>query len=189
MIGAPSSPPLTVVKLGGSLLEAGRAKRWLAHWAAPTGAPVVVVPGGGVFADAVRDAQPRLGFDDGAAHAMAVLAMAQTAMVFHSWCPAWTLGHGVDALRRLAAQRRPALWCPTVLPDTPVGWHVTSDSLAAWLAAQLGAQRLVLVKSVAAPAGSGPAQWQAAGWVDAAFAEHAARFAGDVALLRWDAAF
>lgn len=179
--------PLTVIKLGGSLLEAGRAKRWLAHWAHAQRAPVVVVPGGGVFADAVRSAQPLLGFDDAAAHAMAVLAMAQTAQVFRSWCPAWALGHDVDALRQLAAQGRPALWCPTVLPGTAVGWHVTSDSLAAWLAAQLGAQRLVLVKSVVAPAGSGPAQWRAAGWVDEAFTEHAARFAGDMSLIPWDA--
>ena len=32
--------------------------------------------------------------------------------------------------------------------DVPASWDVTSDSLAAWLAGQLGARRLVLMKQV-----------------------------------------
>ena len=33
----------------------------------------------------------------------------------------------------------------------PANWHVTSDSLAAWLAARLNAKHLVLVKSARPP--------------------------------------
>lgn len=182
----PSRSSLTVIKLGGSLLEAGRARAWLTHWAARQ-VPVVVVPGGGPFADAVRSQQRVLGYDDRAAHRMAVLAMAQTACVFQSWCPAWQPGHDVDDLRALVGAGRPALWCPTVLPATAEGWQVTSDSLAAWLATQLDARQLLIVKSIAAPAGSPPAHWQAQGWVDAAFTDHLTPFSGKVALVRWDA--
>jgi 5-(aminomethyl)-3-furanmethanol phosphate kinase len=34
-------------------------------------------------------------------------------------------------------------------PEIPASWDITSDSLAAWLASRLAADRLVLVKSVA----------------------------------------
>lgn len=176
---------MLVVKLGGSLLDAQHARSWLTQLLTQS-QPVVVVPGGGVFANTVRDLQPRWGFDDAAAHHMAVLAMAQTACVFASWCPAWQLGHNVNQLTRLAQAGQPALWCPTELPPTPAGWHITSDSLAAWLAAELGAQHLVLVKSVHAPAHSEPSQWQASGLVDAAFPGYAARFNGRITLTRYD---
>src|SRR5262249_34381680 len=51
-------------------------KNWIDAVAAGAGR-VVVVPGGGPFADAVRTAQARMGFDDRAAHRMALLAMDQ----------------------------------------------------------------------------------------------------------------
>ncbi len=47
------------------------------------------------------------------------------------------------------------VWLPAAMlehhPDVAQSWDVTSDSLAAWLAAQMGAQRLILVKSCARP--------------------------------------
>lgn len=182
----PSSTPVTVVKLGGSLLSAARAKPWL-ETLAEAERPVVVVPGGGPFADQVRLQQPLLHFDDVAAHHMAVLAMAQTACVMQSWCPRWQLGHTVAELAGLIAQRQPALWCPTVLPDTPASWDITSDSLAAWLASALRADQLVLVKARAAR-GSTPAAWRDEGLVDAAFAGQAQAFGGTVRLVSHDTA-
>src|SRR5215510_16371000 len=67
---------VTVVKLGGSYAHAAELKPWLAAIAACAG-HVVLVPGGGPFADAVREAQARMGFDDRVAHRMALTAMAQ----------------------------------------------------------------------------------------------------------------
>jgi len=143
---------------------------------------VVVVPGGGPFADQVRSSQASLGFDDTAAHRMAVLAMAQTACVFQSWCPVWQLGHTPGELQALCGAGQPALWCPTVLPDTPASWHITSDSLAAWLALQLAAQQLWLVKS-RPPHSAEPSGWAAEGLVDVAFPAYAAAFGGPVRVL------
>ena len=70
---------LTVIKLGGSHAFAPHLQDWIEAIADCAGR-VVVVPGGGPFADAVRDAQPKMGFDDGAAHHMALLAMEQYGM-------------------------------------------------------------------------------------------------------------
>ena len=67
---------LTVVKLGGSLAFSDALRPWL-DALSQCARHVVVVPGGGPFADAVRAAQPRMGFDDRAAHHMALSAMEQ----------------------------------------------------------------------------------------------------------------
>jgi aspartokinase-like uncharacterized kinase len=52
-------------------------------------------------------------------------------------------------------------------PDIPESWDVTSDSLAAWLAAELAADALVLVKSVAVAPGSSVEELARRGVVDA----------------------
>ena len=67
---------LAIVKLGGSHATGPHLKDWLAAIAAEAGA-IAIVPGGGPFADAVRTAQASIGYDDRAAHAMALMAMAQ----------------------------------------------------------------------------------------------------------------
>ena len=67
---------LAIVKLGGSHATGPHLWDWLAAIAAEAGS-IAIVPGGGPFADAVRSAQASIGFDDRAAHAMALMAMAQ----------------------------------------------------------------------------------------------------------------
>jgi aspartokinase-like uncharacterized kinase len=141
-----------VVKVGGGLLAhvedfetvlamivaAGRERRLL------------VVPGGGPFADAVRDVDRRLRLSAAAAHWMAVLAMDQYAHLI-----ADRLAGGVVVVDRqavetaLEARRVPVLapfrWMRDADP-LPHGWDVTSDSIAAWIASATGANRVVLVK-------------------------------------------
>jgi probable H4MPT-linked C1 transfer pathway protein len=150
---------VTVVKLGGGLL-ADRAQ-WLAAVSAiaeaAAGHPLVVVPGGGPFADAVRDIDRRVGLSTGAAHWMAIAAMDQHAEMIVASLP--TGSRVVDAAGIAQAHRggqvpvlAPLQWLRAADP-LPHSWDVTSDSIAAWLTHTLGARRLVLIK----PAGaSGP---------------------------------
>ncbi|NIR60629.1 MAG: hypothetical protein GWO02_14520, partial [Gammaproteobacteria bacterium] len=70
-----------VVKVGGSLARCASLGRWIDVLATEGAGRVVLVPGGGVFADAVREAQARWGFNDVTAHRMAVLAMEQTGLM------------------------------------------------------------------------------------------------------------
>jgi aspartokinase-like uncharacterized kinase len=160
-----------VIKLGGSLWGSDRLPSWLEALAA---AKVVVVPGGGPFADQVRAAQGRWRFDDHAAHAMAILAMAQYGWMLTGICPKLRPASGFGELTAEIDAGRSAVWLPDLadLPESeiPASWDVTSDSLAAWLAGRLGVRRLLLVKSAALPGGSVPAErCVAAGWVDPAF--------------------
>jgi 5-(aminomethyl)-3-furanmethanol phosphate kinase len=166
---------VTVVKLGGSHAFAPHLGDWLDALAA-CGGRVVVVPGGGPFADAVRLAQERLAFGDGAAHHMALLAMEQFGCALASLGRGMTLSRSLAAIQRALQARLVPVWLPTAMvldaAGIPASWDVTSDSLAAWLAGRLRCRRLLLVKHVdALPAvGGGVQELAAAGIVDPAFA-------------------
>jgi aspartokinase-like uncharacterized kinase len=140
-----------VVKIGGSLGRDPLLKDWLEALVALGSGRVVVVPGGGAFADEVREAQFVWHFDDLAAHNMAVLAMAQMALLMHGICPALQLASDEGELRRAVQQARVPVWLPFAAlreeADELTHWGVTSDSLAAWLANRLNAEGLLLVKS------------------------------------------
>lgn len=143
---------LTVIKLGGSLMDCDELPAWLdAIQSLAMQTNVVIVPGGGKFADKVRESQSLYQFDDHAAHNMALLAMCQYAYLL------------VDRARELAIIQHaevalleqnsalPYLWLPTALlensEEIPASWDYTSDSIALWLATKLAADRLFLVKS------------------------------------------
>lgn len=142
-----------VVKLGGSLLGQPELKTWLSLLASQSDGRVVIVPGGGVFADAVRTAQPVGGYGDAAAHHMALLAMEQFGLVMQSLQPELVTATSELEIAERSWQHRAIIWMPRgmVLADETItmNWDVTSDSLAAWLAHKIGADRLVLVKHAA----------------------------------------
>jgi 5-(aminomethyl)-3-furanmethanol phosphate kinase len=138
-----------VVKLGGSFAYSDYLQEWIGALAACTGR-VVIVPGGGPFADAVRTAQIQMRFDDKAAHHMAVLAMEQYGRALASFNSALSLAGSAEAIRRDLAEKRVPVWMPSAMvlaaTDIAQSWSVTSDSLAAWLAGKIGAGRLWIVK-------------------------------------------
>jgi len=166
---------VTVVKLGGSYADAADLKPWLDAIAACAGY-VVLVPGGGPFADAVRDAQRRMGFDDRVAHHMALTAMDQYGCALMSLSQGLTRADSMEAIQAAADCGRIPVWAPAGMVlaagEIPASWDVTSDSLAAWLAGKIGAARLLLVKRVR-PAGPcvRAAELVARGLADAKFPE------------------
>ncbi|MHA7064421.1 amino acid kinase family protein [Azospirillum argentinense] len=176
-----SSAPLWVVKLGGSLWRAPELRRWLEILAAARRLRVVIVPGGGPFADAVRDAQPALGFSDRAAHRMALLAMEQYGTALADLEPRLTPARSLVDLR---GRPSPTVWMPLPLADNAdvaESWDVTSDSLAVWLAGALGASCAVLVKSAPLPdAVASVTQLVTEGIVDPALPDRMARYGGAV---------
>ncbi|HEV8393241.1 MAG TPA: hydantoinase/oxoprolinase family protein [Vicinamibacterales bacterium] len=140
----------TVVKVGGRLLALD-AELTAVLALLDRSACTLVVPGGGPFADAVRDAYARGAVDDEAAHWMAVLAMDQYAEVLTARMPrAMRVTSVPEAIGALASGRVPVLapsrWLRDVDP-LPHSWDVTSDSIAAWVAGQVRASTLILVKA------------------------------------------
>jgi aspartokinase-like uncharacterized kinase len=141
---------LTVVKVGGGLGR-GAGDDALLALCATIGElgerhPLLVVPGGAWFADAVRAADRRFGLPAATSHHMAVLGMEQFG---------WLLSELIPGAERCAEPARvPAGRTAVLLPaalaldSLPASWQVTSDSIAAWVAVRAGAGRLVLVKEV-----------------------------------------
>ena len=164
-----------VVKIGGSLSTNPMLPAWLDLLAECGGGRVIVVCGGGTFADEVRRAQAHWQIGDLSAHNMAVLAMAQTAYLMHGLNPALRLTRSQSEIRRVLHKGQTALWLPFELqrkhPDARTNWEVTSDSIALDLAHRLNAERLVVVKSCEIDPTLNLAQLAAAGIVDQRFGE------------------
>jgi aspartokinase-like uncharacterized kinase len=125
-------------QLGARLVELGR------------GHGLLVVPGGGAFADVVREHDARFSLRPSTAHWMAVLAMDQYGHLLADLLPGCALVRTLgEAQARLAGGGVAVLLPYEVLRQgdaLPHSWSVTSDSIAAWLTGQLGARLLVLLK-------------------------------------------
>ncbi len=111
---------------------------------------LLVVPGGGPFADVVRELHRSHGLSNDVAHWMAVSAMDQSAHLMAERMEGGRAVHSVSGARAaLAAGNVPILapsrWLRQSDP-LPHTWDVTSDSIAAWVAGRVGAGHLVLVK-------------------------------------------
>ncbi len=166
---------MIVVKLGGSLLGSAELPLWLSTIASNSDGHVVIVPGGGAYADTVRQVQKVAKFDDAIAHQLAVLAMDQFGLTLAAIEPELvTARHELEIAER-SWQHRGMVWLPSTMvlaeEDIPKRWDVTSDSLAAWLATRLKAKYLVLVKARETVPPLTPQQMAEQGLVDAAFPE------------------
>jgi len=125
-----------VVKVGGSLFSQVQKIVPILR-ASPR--PLLVIPGGGPFADAVRLS----GAGDDAAHWMAIAAMEQ-----YGWVLA---AQGLETTAHPVLPKKTHVLLPYCMmrehDPLPHTWSVTSDTIAAWVASSLGAE-LLLLKSV-----------------------------------------
>ena len=148
-------PPTLVVKLGGSLYGDIGLLHWLQAMCGAGPVRYVVVPGGGPYADRVRQEQARLGFDDDTAHRMALLAMDQFGRLLCALHPAALACADIAGFETTWRAARLPIWLPSsTLADSdelPRDWSVTSDTIAAWLAWRIGAGAVLLVKSCQIP--------------------------------------
>jgi hypothetical protein len=186
--------PVRVVKLGGSLFGwdhvVDAVRRWLGR---QPDCCNVLVAGGGALADCVRDLDRRLRLEADTSHRLAIQAMAIHAQALRSLMPdsqLLRLSDLADQGAGRADQRSPfgsslveghRLWVLDPVDFVhridvaasgrclPVGWHVTSDSIAARVAEVLEAAELVLLKS------SLPSDSLSTPYVDDYFATAAAR--------------
>jgi dihydroneopterin aldolase len=157
-----------VVKVGGSFARYSRLGDLVRALEMGRGR-VVIVPGGGPFADIVRREQLKIGYDDSSAHRMALLAMAQFGLALASRSLVLKPAANVAAIEHALEEEKVPVWLPLDIldgdPGIPESWEVTSDSLAAWLAGRLDASRLIFLKR-ATPASLKTSDLVAAGVLD-----------------------
>ncbi|MEX2695083.1 dihydroneopterin aldolase [Rhizobium mongolense] len=139
-----------VVKLGGSTAGRIEMDQWIAVLASAR-LPLVIVPGGGPFADQVRVSQNNMHFSNAAAHEMAILAMDQFGIVIAERHPRFQPARSLRELDAILAEDGIPVWLPSQMTrnaDIAQSWDVTSDALAAWLCRQIGSRHLLLCKQV-----------------------------------------
>jgi len=154
--------PERIVKVGGSLFHSDHLGDHVSHWLASQPAKkTVLIAGGGIWADQVRQLHARGGFSTSDAHWHAIRTMRLTSFLLSrltGW--AWHDNHEqlLTAMRQTQDEpiaydvedflrRHEPYASGTKLPHS---WNVTSDSIAARLAQVCQARELVLLKSVAA---------------------------------------
>jgi 5-(aminomethyl)-3-furanmethanol phosphate kinase len=113
---------------------------------------LLVVPGGGEFADVVREAYGRFNLDETTAHSMALLAMDQYGYLLGRLIDGSFLTADLHLACQAAESGRVAVLLPSAAiihgDPLPHSWEVTSDTIAAWVAHQAPCRRLVLLKDV-----------------------------------------
>lgn len=164
-----------VVKVGGSLYDLPDLGPRLHHLLdALDTCTILMVPGGGALADAIRCLDKLHGLGEEAAHWLALRALSVNAQFLAKLLGLDVVGHPDSTWR----ERVCILDChafaaaddgePGALPHR---WQVTSDSIAARAARRIKAQRLVLLKSISIPVGTNWHDAARCGWVDEFFAE------------------
>ncbi len=146
-----------VVKLGGSLLVRSDVIPSLSQWldSRPRHFHLLVVGGGNVV-NAIRQLFRTLALSEIDAHWLAIRGMSLNAAAI-ALALSRERGHPVPVITCLADLEQPpdagcAILDPIeVLPteecNLPENWSTTSDSIAAWVARQLRAEELILLKS------------------------------------------
>jgi aspartokinase-like uncharacterized kinase len=184
----PKSP--VVFKIGGSLLDSRQAlprllsKRIRQECSCR---PVLVLFGGGLKVDRIRE-EHRLGrLSDDQAHWRAIEVMDEHAEQFLPLLP--KLARVIDFNQiAQATSSVVVIQVGSALRDDsslPVGWQVTSDSIAAWVATRSKASRLVLAKSVGETGPFDPSQAQRLGWVDDYFPTISQDLSATGCVLEW----
>lgn len=144
-----------VFKIGGSLARARELFPWLNGLATIAAGQAVIVPGGGPFADAVKQLQGIRRFSDTVAHEMALLGMEQYGLMMCDLEPRLVAAHHRDEIVAALSAGRVPVWLPRDMlrgvEEIPRSWELSSDSVAAWLSGVLGVGHLGLVKSVSPP--------------------------------------
>lgn len=148
-----------ILKLGGSLLQHSDGAillelgKILAQYSAEH--PALIVPGGGPFADLIRQYGAQLKLREETCHLMALSAMDQYAYLLQDFIPGCNL---IDLAKIKLPLTLNNLGKPQVLlcsqffskvssQELPRSWDVTSDSLAVYLAKILDSPLLVILKS------------------------------------------
>ena len=142
-----------VLKVGGSLAEDPAKLSRLCHELSVLAEAhrTLIVPGGGEFADTVRKLDKQYGLSSTAAHKMAILAMDQYGFFLSDITPNSQVSYSLDETSNPTKGMLP-IFLPSQLMfrEDPLehSWDVTSDSIAAYIAGLVDAEKLLLVTDV-----------------------------------------
>jgi aspartokinase-like uncharacterized kinase len=147
----------TIIKLGGSITERGTLKQIIQLGKTLSAKfdikrDFAIVPGGGFFAEFVRETQKKYALDDEQAHWMAIQAMEQHASLLLKFIPNSRLhDFSVMEFSSLVFDNLPILRIMKYMKtesDLEKNWNSTSDAIAAEIAMKIQAKRIVFLKDI-----------------------------------------
>ncbi|MCX8150279.1 MAG: delta 1-pyrroline-5-carboxylate synthetase [Candidatus Bathyarchaeota archaeon] len=143
-----------VIKVGGSLAEMPDALKALCTAIAKlaTKYKILIVPGGGKFADVVREYDRCFKLPPRIAHRLAIMGMDQYGIILSELIPDACLTEKLENVNLFFKRRKIPVFLPTKLMSQEetleTSWDVTSDSIAAFIAEKIRAKKVVLVTDV-----------------------------------------
>ena len=137
--GSLADNPASLTRLGQELSVLAKAHR------------IMIVPGGGEFADTVRKFDKTYKLSNVVAHKLAILAMDQYGLFLSDIAPNSYSSYSLEEISNSANGTLP-IFLPSKLMfrEDPLehSWDVTSDTIAAYIAGLLHAKKLILVTDV-----------------------------------------
>ncbi len=114
---------------------------------------LLIVPGGGLFAETIRDAYTKFSIPEDIAHKMAVLAMNQYGLLLQSlFGDNTTIVEDINEINDCFEYKNIIIFQVSkmmhVNNNLPKMWSVTSDSISAHIAQIIGAENLILIKVI-----------------------------------------
>lgn len=143
-----------VIKVGGSLSEKPDALKALCTELSKIAKEysVVIVPGGGKFADAVREYDKKFRLPPLVAHRLAIVAMDQYGIVLSQLLLDSRMCNTLEDAQNFSEASKVTILLPSrfMFQDDALeaSWAVTSDSIAAYIAGKLNAKKVILVTNV-----------------------------------------
>jgi aspartokinase-like uncharacterized kinase len=143
-----------VIKIGGSLAEDPERLRVLCTELSEFTKKyaIIVVPGGGRFADVVRDFDKCFTLSSEVSHRMAILGMDQFGLLLSQIIPNSCATYLLSDAKQLSEIGVVPVFLPSRLmfQEDPLenSWDVTSDSIAAYIASRLHVAKVLLVTDV-----------------------------------------
>ena len=144
---------VTVLKVGGSLAKDHYSLKRLCHELSilAKNRRMLIVPGGGEFADTVRKFDKKYNLSCLISHKMAILAMDQFGLFLSGLIPESYISYSIENIGNIEQGNLP-IFLPShiMFRENPLenSWDVTSDSIAAYIANLLRAEKLLLIKDV-----------------------------------------
>ena len=138
------------IKIGGSLYDSPYLVEWLNVIDQYSSTKIVIIPGGGPFANQVRRADEKYHLSPIHSHNMAVMAMQQYGTLLASLCPNMKPANALNKIHEVWENSKVAIWEPYRMVseecELDKTWDVTSDSLSVWLSSKLNLKKLLLIK-------------------------------------------
>ncbi len=145
---------ITVVKVGGSLTLKPKKLRQLSLKLSELAEKhaMIIIPGGGEFADVVRKMDKTFALSNQTSHRMAILGMDQYGLLLtdliHNSRPADSL----ESVKVILESGKLSILLPSMMvfddDDLENSWDVTSDSIAVHIAKKLNTRRVLLITDV-----------------------------------------